>query len=759
MKKLCILLAFALALTVSPAFAAEGDAILGREEDNYTYFNYGFGVGDTLYMVSGGVALYTYRVGDAAMTERIIQLPDREADMSSDDLFPFACDGALYAIDLRTSYSEHAQFDGAELYALNDDGADGFTMEKVADLDWSEFVEYYDEDSYPTRPENVIGAAGKAFIRAYDNNGDYQLYVIDLATGAMERVSALDDAYCVTPYRDGMLLVEQYSYEQPSVAKLVAYDAASESAQLLAELEITDYNPLNALAYDPETDTLYCVKGGEICPVDMQSGEVSAGVTDMPLEIYNNASGFVLDGGYYALCSEGAVVRNLDPGQKAEIRLKICDGSYSDSVNTAYYRFANAHGDVSTVLSRDWQETQNLLENMMNRDDSIDIYVLSTSDSNYDALYNRGYLMELDGSEKLAALADAMYPDIREALSANGHLVAVPVEFYCWTEGINEKALAALGLSLDDVPDNWSDFLDFLAGLEEPLKAEPRVRLFYDGYTAKDARNDLFNTIFEDYQRYVNVVNPDMGYNTELLRGLLKKLEDIDFVALGCQPAEEDEGDAEGVGGYRVVTLDNSEESILFESGTGCTIGNFYSSFTPMLMGLDADTPMPLVLRTAVAFVNPFTRHPETALAFMEELADSLSTATRYNMDPSLNEVIRGAQNEENAADARKWVEDMRAQLESADPAEKQELEENLRDAEQSLEYWEEYGWEVSQRELDWYRGHDAHITVDRVNWLYADDSGEAWDLISRYYEGGISLEEMLSSIDRKVQMMRLEGN
>ena len=176
-------------------------------------------------------------------------------------------------------------------------------------------------------------------------------------------------------------------------------------------------------------------------------------------------------------------------------------------------------------------------------------------------------------------------------------------------------------------------------------------------------------------------------------------------------------------------------------------------------MGLDANTPMPLVLRADVAVVNPFTRHPEMAMAFMEELADSLSTSTRYCLDPSLNEPIRGEQNEESAADAQKWVEDATADLADADEADKQMMEEYLKQAQENLEYWDTYGWEVAQRDIDWYRSHDDHIALAGVEWLYADESGEGWELISQYLQNNISLDEMLTGIDRKVQMMLLEGN
>ncbi len=755
-KLLSILITLALALAAIPALAAEGDAILGREEEDLIYFNYSFPAGDTLYLVSGASIVYTYHIGDAGMEELEIETPEHEDNPGlSDELIPFADGETLYALDLMTSYGEHSQFEGAAIYRLNA-GEDGtLKPEKVCDVDWTDLVDYYDEDSYPTHPDFAIGLGGKAYLRAYGDAGDYQVFSVDLSTGAMAELEELRGTTALTLYRDGALLSELYSYDQPDQARLVIYDPADESLQTLGEITVDEYTPMIGLAYDEATDTVYCAKGGEICPVDLQAGQIGEGVTDMPLETYNSSMAFVMTGGYYVSCSEGACVRNLDPGQRAEVRLKINDSGWNECVTNAYYRYSNAHGDVSCVLSRDWNESQNLLESMMNRDDSIDIYVMSTNSTIYDALYQRGYLMELDGSEKLVQMADAMYPSIREALCSNGRLVAIPLEFSNWTMGVNEKALEKLGMTIDDVPDNWMDFLDFLVSLEQPMK-ENNMHLFYAGYTNEDARNDLFNAIFEDYQRYVTAENPTMGYNTELLRGLLTKLEQIDFLALGLPEAQEEDEDQEG----HMVNIDSyGEETTLLQTSVGCTIGNFYSGYTPILMGLDANTPMPMVLRTEVAFINPFTKHPQEALAFLEELSGCLSLSTRYCMDPSLNEPVRGEQNEQNVADAQQWVDETKADLADADEADKQMLEENLKQAEENLSYWQEYGWEVAERDLQWYRGHDDNIALQGVEWLYADESGEAWDLISRYMQRSISLDEMLAGIDRKVQMMLMEGN
>ncbi len=763
MKKICILLALIMALACVPAFAAEGDAILGLSNESTLSFNYCFSIGDTLYLVSYG-NLYTYHVGDSDLKAYSIAIPEGQfAGMSSFEYasLPFAADGRLYALNLVTEYNENTEFKGAYVteLALNDSGDAASTV--VCEVDWSDMVEFYDNNSYPVQPDIVIGGQGKAFARYYDNMGDYRTVSIDLATGQTSDVEELAGAYAIAPYRDGTMIAVMYDGETNSSAVLNSYNAADGSVEKLCEIPVENYNPPLGLAYDAQADVLYCVKSGEICPIDLQAGTIGEGVTEMPLEAYSGAPGCILDGGYYAFCGEGATVRNLDPQQKAETKLRVNDSFWSDSVNSAYYRFANTHGDVSVVLSREYSEVENLIENMMNRDDRVDIYVLATSNSVYEALFNRGYLMELDGNEKVKALADSMYPSLREALSTNGHLVALPLSAYSWAVGINEKALAKLGMTLVDVPDNWSDFLDFLAGLEGKLTAESGVHLLYNGYTDSDVRYELMNMILVDYQYYVNATNPDMGYDTPLVHELLEKLEKIDFTALGCPSDMEDQT-------FELDAYD--EESVLMSSSTGCNIGNFYSQFTPVLMRVTKDAPSRLVLDTTVLVINPFTRNADAALAFAGEVVDNLSTQTRYSIIPDLNDPIRGDQNQAVLDELKQELEALRSDYESAPADEKQSLELDVQEAEKTVAYAEANNWDVSPTELEWYRAHDDNIIVSIYNWLYPDTSSdeedggisqaaEAEDLMEQYLNKQINLNDMLSGIDRKVQMRRLEGN
>lgn len=750
MKKICVLLALALALYGMPALAAQGDAILGTSQEEALYFNYCFTVGDTLYLAAFN-EVYTYRVGDAALKRYEFELPKLASGSYEVTSMPFADGDQVYAINLTSEYGDSVEFYGAQIakVSLREDGTAAFG--EAWDIDWSEMVGIYDDGSYPIIPEAVLGMDGSVYLRYYDDMGNHRVAAVDIKSGAFRSIDELDDAFTFLPYRDGCLLVELYNMEAGEDAQFVVYNPADGGMQTLGSIPVEDYSPLMGLAYDAATDTLYCTKAGELRKVDLENGAISEGITDMPLEAYGSAPGYILDGGYYAYCSSGVVVRNLDPDEKPQSRLKINDTFWNDAVTNAYYRFQNAHGDVSVVLSREYSESANLLENMMNHDSDVDIYIINTSSAEYSALYNRGYLMEFGDSEKAKALADSMYPVYRDGLSVNGQLAALPVSVGAWTLGINEKALAALGKKLEDVPDNWPDFLDFLASLYDDIAEHSKVHLFYSSCGVSEARYDLLTAILEDYQRYMNAEGQGIGYNSELLRGVLSKLEQLDLVALGCTPDEELE--------YTDDFEEYSEESMLLQTSTGCTIGNYYSEVTPMLMRMAPDAEPHMAVDITVAVINPYTQNPEAARAYIDELIDNLSVQLRYCVEPDLNEPIRGELNENSLKEARADLDNLKADYEKAAADEKQSMEQDIRDNEEMLTYMEGNLWDVSPAELAWYRAHADSIVIGSYNWLYSEDAGEALNLLDQYRDGQIGVDELLAGIDNKVQMMLMEGN
>ena len=175
----------------------------------------------------------------------------------------------------------------------------------------------------------------------------------------------------------------------------------------------------------------------------------------------------------------------------------------------------------------------------------------------------------------------------------------------------------------------------------------------------------------------------------------------------------------------------------------------------PRLLGLNADIPGGMVLRLTVAFINPYTKNKDNAIAFMETLAKSLPNRVRYSLIPTLNEPVRGAAEEAALREFDENLQNLYAQLEKAEGS-KRTLIQGQIDAQEELKAEAEANsWEISQKAIDWYRANADNMTVAPANWL----DTESKNLIDQYCRGEVSVSEMLQRIDQKVRMMRMEGN
>ena len=176
-------------------------------------------------------------------------------------------------------------------------------------------------------------------------------------------------------------------------------------------------------------------------------------------------------------------------------------------------------------------------------------------------------------------------------------------------------------------------------------------------------------------------------------------------------------------------------------------------------MRMEPNAPSYLVLDSMVAVINPYTKNPEAALAFIDELVDNLTLSTLYCLTPDKNEIVRGDSNQAMLDESIEELNAMRQEYEQADPEEKQSMEQDIQYMEENVKYIEDNLWDVSPTELEWYRAHDDNIVISNFNWLYSDNAGEASDLLELYQGGQIGAKEMLEGIDKKIQMMMLEGN
>ena len=662
-------------------------------------------------------------------------------------------------VSKRIDTGRETKLEGGYIYRLVlKDGTGELIPDESLRLDWRDMVESYEGwvDTYYF--DNFLCAGDKLYMRVSRMDEPTIIRSFSLTDGKSEEIPVQDpDNFIVA--EDGRILVTKVNWEgeQPE-ASLLVYDPANGSTEEKVHFPITGSSP-TLLHYNAASDTLYYYRNGEIVAVKGFDISTETAVNGSPIYAEGGKS-ILLDGDRLLIWNyQGAVIRSIDPAKRAQTTLRIRNYLYSNAVDEALFRFSDSHGDISAVQSNDG-DPKDVLQAMMSRDGHDDIYVMNMTSGQYRALYNRGYMADLSGSAKLAAFADSMYPQYAEAVKKDGKLLAVPIDIDSYGLGYNTETLKRLGMTEEDLPKTWDQFLDFVAELPEKA-AGKSVYPFEQWESSYSVRSTMLENMLTGYEEYQAMKGEDCVFNSPVLRGLLDKLDALDLSACGLR--DEDESYDEEMGmNYSAWDYGEEEERYgLFVFYVPLHItGN--GGEKPLVLGFDEDHRIGFV-NLSVAFVNPFSEHPQEAAAFLEQVTECLDRSALYSLQQDRNEPIRSASFEEDKARQQKIVEQIKAEM--AKPEAEDDLdawEKMLKDEERYLADMENYYWIISPGSIESYKALSGSIRPGRYNFyseLNNEDSDSVWESRDAYVEKNISAEELLSGIDKKVQMMRLEGN
>ena len=758
MKKLLCMLLCLMLLIPAAAFAAQGDVTMSTTSGQLEQYGVENGfrsfcaAGDTLYMLTYDGKLLTHKVGDA---EPKVYTSDMNQESGADETYSyythanyymFSANDKVYVLKSVTQYNGETGTESVTSASMNEltFSGDHAALNALFDVNMESMRT---SEGYMPYLQYLVGAGD--YLVMYSDDGSSAsagVWAMSLTDGSMKRIDvapAGNYLMSLALYKDNTVLTQIWENNGQSVGFYAIDPAAGTSAQV-SSVPVESYESFSGIATDQATGTVYCVKGGEIRTLDVMTGEVGEGITDI---VADNGNGFILTGGFYAAADyQSYSLRNINPGQQSNRKMKISSSSWGNNIDAAYYTFANAHGDVSVVYSHDYSEYENLIQDMMNRDSSIDVYILSTSNSTFSALYQRGYLADFSDSEKLMQLANAIQPELLEQLSVNGRFSVLPVSGYFYLPFMNRAALEKAGISTEEIPTNWADFLEWLPTLAGRL---PDGMSLLDPWTsASDARMSIFYQIFQCYQNHLE--NDPNSVSANDMVSILEALDRVDFSALG-QPSDEQ------------IRSDNyspewNEEGILMELNSGRSISGMATKYYPLVMSLKNGLPHMLTMDAAVAIINPFSKNVDLALQFLETLADKMEDETAYTIRTDKTEPTPNKWYEQNMQEMQKYVDQLKKQIETAEAVNKQQLEETLKQAETAMKEMESDRWSISEADIAWMSEHRAELGLAGDNWLYSDNTGDGATLIQQYLDGQIDASRLMKEVDRKVRMRIMEG-
>lgn len=758
MRQKMLMLVAALALVFACAARAEGNMFMETEKSSPVYRM--FGDGETLYAV-GQDCLYTWRTGDTALTawkdEVSLPTPEDSQNVTQwrsgfDDLYLFLMDDRLCGVRLVGGEGGEDQwvFTGsgaAQAMQLCDlvleEGEARAANVRVVGLPKALL------DAGVTGVREMHGQDGTLYMLLFD--GEYETVLCAADVGGEDvRVEKLGGwaEYNLVPTAGGVLLATQDFESDRLILERLGRDGSRVPVCALAMLEPA------SIAGAADSDAVYVALDGRIRPVDLETGELGEAVSAAPLP--PDCATLAAGGCYYAAGIDGHVALMDVTGHLDERGVLTVRGIYNGpAVNEAILRFMVAHPGITPTIVNDGVG-QELLDEMLTQTAGDDIYLMEDMyNAPYEALLERGYMLPLDGSEALSGLIGRMYPGVREKLSHDGAACAVPILLSGSGLGMSEKALERLGLALSDVPDDWEGFLDFIEQVIRPRLGGlgAGARFTYDEVSEDEFRRVLSMGILNGWVCAAEAVGMLPDYEDARLVALLERVEDMDLSGYGLDEGGNDDefgGYSWGSGTHYLISL-NTEYGF-------SRYGDAYDQ-TPLVLGFGEDMPGALAYRMHAAFVNPYSAHPDEAVALLETLAGCLDQTLLYALCPDLTEPLRRPDEAEMIEHYETGIANARAALEAAEPKDRQMWEETVRQWEEDYEtFRRESVWLIPKARLDWYRSHDDHVIAASPSWFETDESDEAWDLLIQYQAGLLSSREFLSAVNRKARMAAMEG-
>ncbi len=761
-NKWLLSLIIALAALISGSALAAGSVnIASNEYISETYSDYitrGCVLGDTLYL-SGRSHLFTYHIGEDEVAALDYEEPEAEEDEFRDFVQLFSDGESLYMLSSIMYSDEESYFlDRLEILPIELDGQSARFGEPV-EADVSELtVDYGDDNEYLVQINDACCVNGTLLMSVYDSSYQPAVYAMDIESGDGYYIDDLEQPMGITPYEDGQVLISTYDYSDRTFT-FYLYDVEEEELSPAREPIAFDedkFEYFGGMAYSAESGRLFYLSGGYLMAMKDFDYENAEPVAELSL-LYSGEGqgGLLLPGDYYVYIShESTYIRSTDPEALPDVRLIVQNNGMGDSVMNAYNDFFSAHPDVAVVLNSNYISPESMVEGMMNRDDSVDIYMLSVSSESYEAVFNRGFMAELT-SETLTSAIREMYPAIQEVLMRDGKAVGIPVSVYSWMPGFDYEGWEKLGYAREDVPKSWKEFLEMLPELAKGLPEDGSVILFPEYETQEAARMEMIDAIMEAWRMHLSATGQEPRYDDPQFAELLNLAMTMDYGALGLPEGNDEEG--------YVYSVSASGDRIheLFTFSTGCSLGNFYNTYVePALLEVVPGEGAEIPLSITVAFVNPFSKHVDLAQEFLETLLGDLDDQVTYNLSDKRNEPVRSPYMLEYIEETKETLEDVKAQLETADPVDVPSLEENIQSLEQSIADMEENSWSISPESIEWFRAHDDLLAVQRCDYINAaDDDGEISDMAQQMLDGRMKVEDFLKELDRRVRMRAMEGN
>ena len=737
MKRLIsLLLAVFLILTAMPALAASGDAVIARNgEDGFEDWATRLcTLGDTVW-IEGRSGAYAYDTATGEMSsypwsdETLAAMNGLNHDENGVQLFSytnawFAYDGSVYA--LLSTYNVNDYVNTVALVRVGTEDGKAY-FEEAAEIDTKGLADELDGSIYMT--DTVV--VNDTLCGLGQVNGNEVVCFLPL-DGSAAHVVYLGSEWPsgLTSWNGDLLLTQNVGDAQYAILPFDG-DEPGEWQDLPESEDAAQGTTSSPVQYGNE---LIYASGSALMAFNPETGE-SRSVASLPFDLCD-ASAYVTESGLYVSGSfEGVVLRALSREGDSTETLVINDVDNSGAIDDAVISFSNEQGiEVSTVLRSD------VLTALLTKSTDEDVIILSNyyDGSTLQAILNRGWARPIE-SDALTEYVSGMYPAITDMLMQDGQVLGVPFYMYSTTPGVNVGTLTKLGLTIDDVPTSWPELIDWLNSLIPTTDL-----MLMDGEDADEIRESFVRTILDSYMIELELGTLD-SYDTPELRAALEAVTRLDAETLAERNA--------AIYADEDADIDYNPLFTLYAQGgiSSSTYDDEYDDI-PLYLSIAAGMTCRVPLQGYVAIINPYSENVEAATRFLEVLAEKDEETSRAMLRSDLNDTVRSSGYETYTAEYDEKIASLEEQLKTAEGDLKETLEEELANAREVREGFENSFWIVSKESLERYRAYDEGVVLEAASTDYS-----IREETNQYCAGQMTLDEFITAVQKKYDMHKLE--
>lgn len=740
MKKLfCLVLCV---LMLMQAAQAAGDRVLARGGGSDGIADEGVQaictLGDEIWMLGWNkVYVYDTQTGVAAQyswseeVQQAMQVVEEEDGWTQSELKGwFAWDGAVWTMLV----SEQAgEVEEAQLFRVAvEDGS--VALRQATRVDWEQMM-----DVDWIHPEYCAAANG-VLCAEFWTSGDCLLALVPLDGSDGEQIELEHEEYT------GLCAAgeEVYAFSRDSSGDCTYVERISLPGGEIEEVAtISGSEKVSCPVWVGEEGGFLMVQDGRLLRWRLESGETEE-IAAMPVEVDGAQAGLTASGLYAAGSFSGVAVMDVLNRPQVQSTVVVSYSENEPAVSLAMLDFVEEHPEISVVKTA---EEKDLLSQMLARSDAKDIYVLNMRLTEEYAtliqtLSERDWISPIK-SEAIKSYVAQTYPAVAEICTGEEGVMLVPLNMDVYGLTINEYALAQAGYTLADVPANWPEFLDFLSKLATEECAFP---ITFDWDSEAAAYTALARAILSTYAMEI-CSGASEGYDTEELRAALAALDRLDCAKLAQISTEKSE-DWEG--------------NPLMLCSDYCSVGSttYLDEYDmhPVLLSISVDRPARMPLTGSVAFINPASKNPEAAEAFLEAVVERVDEASVAMLCSDRGEPVRAIGYEENHANWEERIEALEKKLAVADAQDRQALAEELEEKKSWFANWEETAWSLSPQSLEWYYANDDDVRLALGGGVESSVLDGLLKKVVTSQPVGSRAQALITELERQVQMSRQEG-